>query len=292
MRIPQSGLNYFRETIDPKRRSCLLIRYARIQTVHYVGDKNNRKNPGTVDVKILENNKFAGLAHNCWVAQNRAGFNEKGPYGKVWLPKVNENVLLLYIDGMLERPVVFKSMHALFSNESIVNNLRITDPQDYIDRKINVHESMAWNKIDKLGNFEFHLPDGSFIQFTNNAGSASFPNTPPDDIDLSEKHGEDDQTEKYWIFSHPSGTWIRINNDGSVEMVVQGNLNAKVNGQAKIQATNIELEAPQVTIKGNLTVEGNLDTNGATTTHDHDVIIPGGSSAGTYTTNDRTDGDV
>jgi hypothetical protein len=234
----QSSLGHTLPIGFDKDRNNTYLRYGKVEKTYYIGDKDNFAIPGTVDVALWENGREAGKARGCLVAPERAGYNENTnvPYGKCWTPKKGDWVLVLYIDGMVDSPVVIKSLNYLLDSLNITTSDRLITEDDYVDRDISIHESQAWHKRDKDGNYEFHLPDGTFIQITEDPGSAVFPtnyndpDTPPNDIDLSEKWGDDNKVEKNIIINHPSGTWVRINSDGSIDMVTKGDVRKQING--------------------------------------------------------------
>ena len=252
----------------------IVIRLAKVIKVYNVGNKNDRRRPGTVDVRLWERGKLSGNTHNCFVAQRRAGYrkDKNRAYGKVEMPRLGDTVLVLFIDGVFEMPVVFMSLYDIFDSHNLFTNSKITDPADYEDREIEGHESGYWEKIDKNGNKEISFPDGSFIQITNKASS-----TPPDRNDISEKLTDPDQAMKQIVIGHASGTWVRINADGSVVEKIIKRLDAEVTGgEVYIKSdTKITLDAPEIHLKS-----PHLITDDRTDGHTHDLV---GVMAGTDT---------
>ena len=244
-------------------------------------------NNGTVDL-LINSARVYGVPVGTDSDYKKDGDFESG---RTRLPGIGAQCVVAFLGGQQCSPFVIKVLprrgSSLFNGEA--------------DRDADIHVSGSYRKTGTAGNFERVTNDGTFILITDQATSAVFPNTPPNTGDLSENVLTKIQvaSAKRFIVSHPSGTWVEIDPDGNVFIVTEGDLKGKINGTIEVEATgaikvkstvSVEIEAPQTTVKGNLKVEGNIETDGAVPTHSHTITsLPVTGAQGSETVSGATD---
>ena len=155
--------------------------------------------------------------------------------GNVKQPEVGDFVICAFLNNDRNNCVILGTMPHFRYNNLFLDKNNQAEPSKHLD----VHPSYLWRKINRKGDFELYLPDNTFISIKDDAGSASFPSTPPAPLkDLSEnRNPAPPLTTKVLTISHSSGTWVRIKADGTVEVVTAGNANFKVNGNMNTEVS-------------------------------------------------------
>lgn len=148
--------------------------------------------------------------------------------GKREQPQAGDKVLVCFGQSV-DNPIIIGWAPRLSAEGLFLDKNGLPEPK----KRIDVHSSFWWQKLNQLGDLEICHPDGTLIRVSEDEGSAVFPTTAPSPtVDLTENRSHPNGTRptKTVTVSHPSGTWIRIRKNGDVEMVVVGDIKKKVLG--------------------------------------------------------------
>lgn len=164
-----------------------------------------------INARMIGNGGVSSRGNGQYIEGSEFGYRQQ--------PSVGSIVLVAFAQS-LDHPIILGS-----APDFLVDNLFLDKTgQPEPNKRIDVHPSYWWQKVNAKGDWEIHHPDGTFISIQESPGSAVWPSVPPsDDVDLTEIRNPlgGKNPPKTITISHPSGSWARIKADGEVEIAAK-----------------------------------------------------------------------